>query len=175
MDVRLITATNQNISKAVQDGKFRRDLLYRINVITIQVPPLRDRREDIPFLAYHFLSKYSPDTSRENGVERISQRAMKLLMDNEWPGNVRQLESAIQMALLTATDAEITPGDLPPDINYQMAGNDDLSLTSIEKRHIQKVLDQVDGKIGKAAQILQVAPSTLYRKLKRSDGERSGF
>ncbi|MFC1715150.1 sigma-54-dependent transcriptional regulator [Candidatus Poribacteria bacterium] len=172
VDVRLVTATNQNISQAVQDGKFRDDLFYRINVIPIQIPPLRERREDIPFLAYHFLSKHGSDASRENGVEQISATAMKLLMDSDWPGNIRQLENTIQMALLTATDTEITPDNLPPDIDYQVAdAEEDLSLASMEKRHIQKILDQVDGRINPAAQILKVAPSTLYRRLKKSQGE----
>jgi len=164
VDVRLITATNQNISMAMQNGQFREDLFYRINVITIQIPPLSNRREDIPFLAYHFLSKYN--SSPQNSVERISPEAMKLLVDNEWPGNVRQLENIIQMALLTATGSEITPADLPPDINYQIA-DDDLSLANIERRHILKILAQVGWKTYKAAQILKISPSTLYRKLKK--------
>ena len=173
VNVRLITATNHDIPGAVENGRFRMDLFYRINVILIRVPPLRDRREDIPFLAYHFLSKHNSATPAESGVERIAPSAMKLLVDNEWPGNVRQLENVIRIALLTATDTEITLTDLPPDINHQMVDvvDDDLSLASIEKRHILRVLDQVDWKIAKAAQVLKVAPSTLYRKLEKSGGE----
>ena len=173
VDVRLITATNHDIPGAVKSGQFRMDLFYRINVILVQVPPLRNRREDIPFLAYHFLSKHSSTTPAKPGVERIAPSAMKLLVDNEWPGNVRQLENVIRIALLTATDTEITPADLLPDINHQIVDmvDDDLSLANIEKCHILRILDQVGWKIGKAAQVLKVAPSTLYRKLEKSGSE----
>ena len=167
VDVRLITATNHDVSMAVRNEQFRMDLFYRINVISIQLPPLRDRKEDIPFLAYHFLSKHIPP--QQSSIERIAPAAMKLLVDNEWPGNVRQLENVIRIALLTATGTEITPTDLPPDINHQMVSmtDDDLSLANIEKLHILRVLEQADWSIGKAARVLKVAPSTLYRKLKK--------
>ena len=169
VDVRLIIATNHDISREIQDEQFRMDLFYRINVISIQLPSLRDRKEDVPFLAYHFLAKHNPSPPAQPGIERIAPAAMKLLVDNEWPGNVRQLENVIRIALLTTTGTDITPADLPPDINHQMVNmeEDDLSLANIEKLHILKILEQVDWRIGKAAQVLKVAPSTLYRKLKK--------
>ena len=97
----------------------------------------------------------------------MSKEAMRVLMDSDWHENVRQLENTIQIAILKATGAAITPDDLPPDINHQIVDDGDLSLANIEKRHILKILNQVDGKVHKAAEILDINPSTLYRKLKK--------
>ena len=176
VDVRVIAATNSNLTNMVAEGSFREDLYYRLNVIDIHLPPLRDRREDIPVLAKHFLDKFSP-----GGQMQISQGAMRVLMDFPWPGNVRQLENAIERAVtLSSGRKEIDIIDLPPEIQAVPAaaatpfvefpdeGLDMPSyLSAIEKDLIRRSLERTGGNRNKAAELLRIKRTTLVEKLKR--------
>lgn len=167
-DFRVIAATNADLTQAIQARTFRKDLFYRLNVITFTMPSLRERKEDIPLLAQHFLTQFTQEVNR--GVERISRDAMDELMLYEWPGNVRELSNAIERAVVVCKTRTITPFDLP--IGASLA--DDLkeryfSLTDMEKQHIGKILEQTGWNISKSAVILGIDRSTLYNKIKRYD------
>ena len=176
VDVRVIAATNSNLANMVADGSFREDLFYRLNVIPIHLPPLRDRRDDIPVLARHFLDKYSPSLQMQ-----ISQGAMRVLMAFSWPGNVRQLENAIERAVtLSSGRKEIDLLDLPPEIQavpeattapFVEFPDDGLDmpayLSSIEKDLIKRSLQRTGGNRNKAAELLRIKRTTLVEKLKR--------
>lgn len=170
VDVRIIAATNQDIAEAVRKGEFREDLYYRLNVVHIYLPELRERREDIPLLIEHFLEKYA----RENGQEpkRFSNEAMRLLMSYDWPGNVRELQNAIEHALTLSSGPVLTIADLPPHISGavgRMGASDALgqarTLEEVERRHILRVLEECGGNHTRAAEILGIDRRTLYRKL----------
>jgi DNA-binding NtrC family response regulator len=176
VDVRVIAATNSNLANMVAEGSFREDLFYRLNVIPIQLPPLRERRDDIPVLARHFLDKYSPSLQMQ-----VSQGAMRVLMAFSWPGNVRQLENAIERAVtLSSGRKEIDLPDLPPEIQavpeattapFVEFPDDGLDmpayLTSIEKDLIRRSLQRTGGNRNKAAELLRIKRTTLVEKLKR--------
>ena len=176
VDVRVIAATNSNLANMVAEGSFREDLFYRLNVIPIHLPPLRDRRDDIPVLARHFLDKYSPSLQMQ-----ISQGAMRVLMAFSWPGNVRQLENAIERAVtLSGGRKEIDLPDLPPEIQavpeattapFVEFPDDGLDmpayLSSIEKDRIRRSLQRTGGNRNKAAELLRIKRTTLVEKLKR--------
>ncbi len=176
VDVRVIAATNSNLTNMVAEGTFREDLYYRLNVIPIHLPPLRERRDDIPVLARHFLDKFSP-----GGEMQVSQSAMRVLMAFQWPGNVRQLENAIERAVtLSGGRKEIDVADLPPEIQAIPAAtatpfvefpDDGLDmpayLSSIEKDLIKRSLARTGGNRNKAAELLRIKRTTLVEKLKR--------
>ena len=176
VDVRVIGATNSNLANMVAEGSVREDLFYRLNVIPIQLPPLRERRDDIPILARHFLDKYSPALQMQ-----ISQGAMRVLMAFSWPGNVRQLENAIERAVtLSSGRKEIDLPDLPPEIQavpeattapfveFPDEGLDmPAYLSSIEKDLIKRSLQRTGGNRNKAAELLRIKRTTLVEKLKR--------
>jgi two-component system response regulator AtoC len=176
VDVRVIGATNSNLANMVAEGSFREDLFYRLNVIPIHLPPLRERRDDIPILARHFLDKYSPALQMQ-----ISQGAMRVLMAFSWPGNVRQLENAIERAVtLSSGRKEIDLPDLPPEIQaapeaatapfveFPDEGLDmPAYLSSIEKDLIKRSLQRTGGNRNKAAELLRIKRTTLVEKLKR--------
>jgi len=176
VDVRVIAATNSDLAKMVADGAFREDLYYRLNVIPITLPPLRDRRDDIPLLARHFLEKFSPAAPMQP-----SQGAMRVLMSYSWPGNVRQLENAIERAVaLSSGRKEIEVSDLPPEIQsvppptttpFVDFGDDGLDLPSylsrIEQDLIARALDRTGGNRNRAAELLRIKRTTLVEKLKR--------
>jgi DNA-binding NtrC family response regulator len=176
VDVRVIAATNSELARMVADGTFREDLYYRLNVIPIHLPPLRDRRDDIPVLAKHFLEKFAPD-----GQMQISQGAMRVLMAYSWPGNVRQLENAIERAVtLSSGRKDIDVADLPPEIldmpqatatpfvEFPEEGLDlPAYLTSIERDLIHQSLQRTAGNRNKAAELLRIKRTTLVEKLKR--------
>ena len=176
VDVRVIAATNSNLANMVAGGSFREDLYYRLNVIPIQLPPLRDRRDDIPLLARHFLDKFAPGAQMQ-----ISQGAMRVLMAFAWPGNVRQLENAIERAVtLSSGRKEIDLADLPPEIQsipeatnapFVDFPDDGLDLpaylSSIEKDLIRRSLQRTGGNRNKAAELLRIKRTTLVEKLKR--------
>ncbi len=176
VDVRVIAATNSNLGNMVAEGSFREDLFYRLNVIPIQLPPLRERRDDIPVLARHFLDKYSPALQMQ-----VSQGAMRVLMAFPWPGNVRQLENAIERAVtLSSGRTEIDLPDLPPEIQavpeaatapFVEFPDDGLDmpayLSSIEKDLITRSLQRTGGNRNKAAELLRIKRTTLVEKLKR--------
>ena len=176
VDVRVIAATNSDLGRMVEEGTFRDDLYYRLNVFPIHLPPLRDRREDIPFLVTHFLQKFAPGKTL-----RFSQGAMRILMAHAWPGNVRQLENAVERAVtLNPAGPEIDVQDLPPDLQelpqtvsrpFVELPEDGLDLTeyllSIERDLIRRSLDRTGGNRNRAAELLRIKRTTLVEKLKR--------
>jgi len=176
VDVRVIAASNSDLSRMVAGGTFREDLYYRLNVIPIEVPPLRERRDDIPVLVKHFLDKFAPD-----GAMHVSQSAMRALMAYAWPGNVRQLENAVERAVaLGAGRQEIDSADLPPEVQATPQATPapfvdfpdeglDLPgyLASIERDLIQRALDRTRGNRNKAADLLRIKRTTLVEKLRR--------
>jgi DNA-binding NtrC family response regulator len=159
VDVRFIAATNKNLKQEAEKGAFREDLYYRVSTLAIQLPPLRERKEDIPLLIEHFLRRQPHCRNK-----RFSPEALDLLKRYAWPGNVRELHNVVQRALLLSHDDIVGPADLPSDlaVPQQSCGQ---SLEDIEWAHIQKVLSQCDGHRGKAARILGITPKTLYNKL----------
>lgn len=181
VDVRLIAATNANLEEKVKEGTFREDLYYRLNVVTIELPPLRERKDDIPLLVQHFLKKYS--TLYKLPMKKFSQAAMDVLMNYDWPGNVRELENAVERALILSDGEEIGPNDLPEKLlrgekiverEEIVTASEDVSLEELERRYIIKVLDKTGWNKTRAAQILGIDPSTLYRKLHRYGLNRKG-
>jgi DNA-binding NtrC family response regulator len=188
VDVRVVAATNSDLQKMVAEGTFREDLFYRLNIIPIHLPPLRERKEDIPLLVQHFLKKFSvaPDAAR-GGVElaprqlSISQQAMRCLMAYPWPGNVRQLENAIERAVaLSGGRSQIETADLTPDIqqashaaaapdvNLPEGGIDfDVYINRIEHDLIRRALEKTGGNKGQASKLLNLKRTTLVEKLKR--------
>jgi DNA-binding NtrC family response regulator len=165
-DFRVIAATNANLEKAIENRTFREDLFYRLNVITFTMPTLRERKEDIPLLAEHFLMKTTQEINR--GVERISRDAMDELMLYQWPGNVRELSNAIERAVVVCKTRTITPLDLPivKKLENELK-NKYFSLNDVEKHHVSKILLENNWNISKSAAILGIDRSTLYNKIKR--------
>jgi DNA-binding NtrC family response regulator len=170
-DVRVLCATNRNLDAEVKAGRFREELLYRINVININLPPLRDRKDDIPLLANHFLRK--SEKSLVRSAMRFSKGAMRLLINYPWPGNVRELENTIERAAILAETDVIHSHDLPDKLrspstaavaNLESSG---LTLEELEREHIKRVLEKTEGDKAKAAQVLGIHLSTLYRKVQR--------
>ncbi|MGC4035166.1 MAG: sigma-54 dependent transcriptional regulator [Chitinophagaceae bacterium] len=169
VNVRLIAATNRNLSDEVKQGKFREDLFYRLNVFSIELPPLRSRKEDIPLLTAHFITEYA---ARENkAVLTVSSDTMKLLQNHYWKGNIRELKNVIQRALILSDSNKIDISSLPYDLQKENeAGDDnDLSLTHVEKDHIRKVLQHTKGNKTRTAELLGIGLTTLYRKMEEYD------
>jgi DNA-binding NtrC family response regulator len=161
-DVRLVSATNKELKHATQTGEFREDLYYRLNGVTLRLPPLRERKDDIVLLARHFLDRFGPD-------KKLSARAAQALQQYSWPGNVRELQMVIQRAcVLTSKDA-IESEDLPLDVRDQnwksAAVRTGLTLADMEKEYIETVLQENEGHRGKTARALGIDPKTLYNKL----------
>ncbi len=186
VDVRVIAATNSDLAKLVADGLFREDLFYRLNVIPVQLPPLRERKEDTPLLVQHFLAKFESERDASTVGERaprltVSQEGMRRLMAYPWPGNVRQLENAIERAVaFTAGRSQIGVGDLPTEVqqaqetvvtsvvNLPEDGMDlDAFVANIERELIQRSLERTGGNKGQAARLLNLKRTTLVEKLKR--------
>lgn len=170
VDARLVTATNKDIGSLVRDGRFREELYYRLNVIFIVVPPLRDRRADILPLAEHFLRLYSSRMNKE--VSKISPEARQFMVRYDWPGNVRELENAIERAVVLAQHDTISLDDLPfsaqlqqPDI-LRLASSGRWDLRRLEKEYILNILAECSGNHSQAAERLGIARNTLWRKLK---------
>jgi two-component system NtrC family response regulator len=169
-DVRFIAATNKNLEDEVKQGTFREDLFYRINVITIPLPPLRDRKEDVPLLVNHFLQKYAQRLGRPS--VKISREVLQVLVNYDWPGNVRELENMIERAVALCEEDVIETTDLPEKLTQVRIAIRDLdeyemTLDALEEQHIKKVLHKVSGDKVRASQILGINLSTLYRKLAR--------
>ena len=168
VDIRVIAATNKDLEKAVQEGSFREDLYYRLNTIPIHLPPLRERKEDIPILAAHFLEKFRHEVKRE--IETISPEALSLMSEYDWPGNVRELENAIERAVVLSRDNVIIPYALPEAVRKsQHTESDSYSLRENEERLILKALAATNGEIKKAAQLLEISRPTLYSKMEKHD------
>jgi two-component system response regulator PilR (NtrC family) len=173
VDVRIISATNKNIKEEIEEGRFREDLFYRLNVVPINIPPLRERKEDIPLLAEHFLKKLS-DTPK-----KMTHEAMKLLMDYPWRGNVRELENVIERIALLVDKEEITQADLPSDItsyphdkkfipDLTSKGMDvDEIIGDIEKKYLLNALDLVGGVKTEAAKLLNLSFRSFRHRLQK--------
>ncbi|MGQ0542757.1 MAG: sigma 54-interacting transcriptional regulator [Blastocatellia bacterium] len=191
-DVRVIAASNIDLEKAADDGRFRKDLYYRLSVFPVTLPPLRERIEDIQPLVYHFLERYKEKTGRF--VSGISREALNALVNYTWPGNVRELENAVERAIIIASGRQIEMDDLPEAISKQnlaaitqarreraLAAGDGLSIglsielpasmDEIEKKVIEATLDYTEGDKSRAARILDIGRKTLYRKLEQYEGE----
>ncbi|MFZ5447857.1 MAG: sigma 54-interacting transcriptional regulator [Thermodesulfobacteriota bacterium] len=166
-NVRVLAATNQELQKAVESGKFRDDLYYRLNVIAIHLPTLRERKDDIPLLCRHFLSKCN--AKEKKNIHKFSANAMQALMDYDWPGNVRQLENAINHAVIIAQADTIRQKHLPRFLKEVMATPQSTSLAENERRLILRVLQESNWNKHEAARRLQLTRSTLYSKIRRYD------
>jgi DNA-binding NtrC family response regulator len=181
VDVRIIASTNRDLVRAVREGRFREDLFFRINVIPIHIPPLRERREDIPLLVDHFLRLFQARYHKK--IEKVAEGAMDLMVNHAWPGNIRELENALQRAVVLTRDSVIQEWNLPPEIQGEeergfsdiLHLNDGRSLSqkvdtlinTVEKQLIREALDQAKGRREKAARLLDLSVKTLYNKMKK--------
>jgi DNA-binding NtrC family response regulator len=174
VDVRVIAATNRDLRAMVSDGRFRDDLYYRINVLSIDVPPLRERREDIPVLIEYFLKKHTKNTSRL--VTGLTSETKKLMNDYSWPGNVRQLESAIERAILLSEGDQITPDDLPTEVRQEVGPAaegafklpaEGINFEEVERNLITQAMEQTDYNITRAAKLLGLTFRTLQYRLEK--------
>jgi two-component system, NtrC family, response regulator AtoC len=178
-DVRVIAATNRDLESAYQEGKFRKDLYFRLNVVTVHLPSLRERKSDIPPLVHYFLDKFAPGKTIS-----ISAAATRCMMQYAWPGNVRELENCIERAVALGNQETIDVADLPPAVRSQHGANSvsfeeeglssdgassapDTDLEELERATIQRVFEQVNGDKALARKMLGISRATLYRKLKR--------
>ncbi len=179
VDVRIIAATNANLEQAVREGRFREDLYYRLNVIPIVLPPLRERRTDIPLLVEHFLKKYGGSRART-----VGDKALKALVAYDWPGNVRELESALERSLLLAEGDEILPQDLPAAVRSGLAiprgplaldiPDSGLDLEALEKSLVLKALEKTEGNVSRAARLLGLSRRTLQYRLEKIQDAPNG-
>jgi DNA-binding NtrC family response regulator len=186
IDVRLVTATNRPLEGLVADGKFREDLFYRLNVIKIELPPLRDRLEDVPLLASHFVQKYARSGA---ALPQISPEAMELLLACPWPGNVRQLENAIERACVTVRDGVIRPGVLPADVLGRPNGTPSLSVdvtrplteqvaevtAVLEEKYLRAAMEKTRGHVGKCAELSGLSRRCITDKLAHYKIDRADF
>jgi DNA-binding NtrC family response regulator len=169
-DFRLVCATNKNLEELVAAGDFREDFYYRIKVFSIELPPLRERRDDILPLARHFVAKYARAMGK--GEKAISPEARDLLEGHRWPGNVRELENAIERAMVIGREPELRPEDLPFRAESTGPGPDKLSLEAMEKEHIERVLREMEGNVSRSAKVLGIDRATLYSKIRKYGIER---
>ena len=174
-DFRVVAATNRDLAAMVKEGTFREDLFYRLNVVTIEIPPLRERPEDVSALAEHFLERLRVQMNRRD--LRFSDAALEALKEHAWPGNARELQNAIERAVVVSKASVLEARDLPryvgiPVPDEQRSGSQ--SLTSVEKAHIRRVLDETDWNISLAARVLEIDRGTLYNKIKKYGLERPG-
>jgi len=172
VDVRVISATNKDLEEAIKTGEFREDLYYRISVFPIKLPPLRERKEDIPLLAAHFLDKYAKQESKE--LEGIAPDALELLMAYNWPGNVRELENCIERAVVLASTREVTPKDLPNSVRaigekkiYESDNTLSSWIEKLEEDALRNALLENGGNISQTAKKLGIGRATIYRKAKK--------
>jgi transcriptional regulator with PAS, ATPase and Fis domain len=173
VEVRVIAATNRDLEAAYRDGTFRKDLYFRLNVVTVHIPPLRERRSDIPMLVHHFLDRYAQGSHMQ-----VTAAAMKSLLHYDWPGNVRELENCVARAVTLGDHKTIDVADLPPSIRGDqhdappMSPSDVASLSTtalaeMERMTILRVFEQANGDKALAGKMLGISRATLYRKLKR--------
>jgi two-component system response regulator HydG len=168
-NVRIISATNVNLANAIKEKKFREDLFYRLNVITIDIPPLRDRREDIPLLISHFLKIYQEKNNKK--IDGISEEAQDIMTDYHWPGNVREIKNVIERAVVLTQDRVITQKDLPGNISSNKVEDRKFSipfgtpLREIERKIIVETLKRSKGDKEVTAKLLGITPRTIYRKM----------
>ncbi|KAB2968253.1 MAG: sigma-54-dependent Fis family transcriptional regulator [Thermoanaerobaculia bacterium] len=169
-DFRVVVATNLDLEAAVRDGRFRDDLFWRLNVFVIDLPPLRDRPEDIPPLAEHFLERFA--TAMNKPAMKLAPAALEALRAYSWPGNVRELQNAIERAVVLGKPPTIEAADLPLRIGEIASRPGPMSLEEVEKGHIRRVLDGCDWNISQAAKVLGIDRGTLYAKIRRYGFER---
>jgi DNA-binding NtrC family response regulator len=162
-DFRIICATNRDLEAALREGAFREDLYYRLNVFSISIPPLRERRSDIPPLVYHFIQKYAAAMNKE--VKDISPEALDLLVRYNWPGNIRELENVIERAMVLAKGTTITPDEIPFQMLAKQTVPADDSIEAVEKVHIEHILHKCNWNITRAAEVLDIDRVTLYHKI----------
>ncbi len=167
VDFRVISATNRDLEKAVKEGHFREDLYFRLNVVTIDIPPLRERKTDIPLLARYFLRKFTKAMAKP--VKDISPEAMAMLKAYNWPGNIRELRNVIERAIVVCTSDVITPENLsfPFESLGEINVATDNSMEAIERRHIKRILQKTGWQVKSAAEILRIDRTTLYNKMKK--------
>jgi DNA-binding NtrC family response regulator len=166
VDVRIVSATNRDLAQQVAESRFREDLYYRLNVFPIEAPSLRERREDIPALAAHFLSRYA--TRYRRPVEGFDPPALQVLLSHVWPGNVRELDHTMERAVLMARSSHVGIADL--GLNTQRPGSqtlDDMSLETVEAILIQKALARSQGNVTQAAEALGLSRGALYRRMEK--------
>jgi two-component system response regulator HydG len=168
VDFRCIAATNKNVQQFVDEGRFRPDLFYRLNVFQIELPPLRDRKGDIPILVEHFIRKLSASMNKK--ITGVSPAAMGLLDRYHWPGNVRELENAIERAMVVAQEPEIREEDFA--LRLPVAEHSARKLEDVEKAHILSVLQECKGNQTLAAEVLDIDRVTLHNKLKKYGWKR---
>lgn len=164
VDVRVVAATNRELPEEIAAGKFREDLFYRLNAVRLKIPPLRERREDIPLLAAHFIRRYARPESAER--MRLSSNALAAIAAYPWRGNVRELENVVSRAVFLARGDEIEPDDLPEDFRTTTPAEQPLSLEEVEREHILRVIAESDS-YEEAARKLNIDPATLWRKRKK--------
>ncbi|HET8733648.1 MAG TPA: sigma-54 dependent transcriptional regulator, partial [Anaeromyxobacteraceae bacterium] len=175
VDVRIIAATNRDLQKAVQENRFREDLFYRLNVIPITIPPLRERREDIPLLVEHFIERLSVEMKKK--IDGVSAEAMTALMEHDWPGNVREIRNILERGAVVASGPviQLTDLGLPQRSEAPPRPGTLASLEEVERRHVSAVLAHTGGNVSQSARILGIDRVTLYNKMKkwglRRDGE----
>jgi transcriptional regulator with PAS, ATPase and Fis domain len=173
IDVRIIAATNRDLESAIRNGSFRQDLYFRLNVVQIKLPPLRERKSDIPILVTSFLDKF---TDPQGPARTISEDAMRRLVAYDWPGNVRELENAIERAVALGSGPIVHVGDLPSSLHYPSSQRipekeELLPLKELERRAILRTLRETGGDKLAAARMLGIGKTTLYRKLKQYNME----
>jgi two-component system response regulator HydG len=170
VDVRLVAATNRNLPEAIKEGSFRSDLFYRLNVVSLHIPPLRERKEDIPLLVNHFLEKYNSRIHKQsNQIKGVSPEALQIFLHHDWPGNVRELENTVERLVVLSTGPYLEPEDLayaglflaPPSESTA------LDLKDLEREHIRRTLQKFGGHKSETAKALGIDRKTLREKLKR--------
>jgi transcriptional regulator with PAS, ATPase and Fis domain len=174
VDIRVISTSNRDIKSFIQQGRFREDLYYRLKVIDVELPPLRERKEDISLLVQHFIGKFNAEMNKR--TSGVSEPALRVLMNHPWPGNVRELENVIQRAVTLSQQETILPEDLPSSMLEPHEENlmdkilrENLSLDQLEKEYIRRILIQTGGNKSKAAEILGLDRKTLYRKIQETE------
>ena len=167
VDFRLVAATNKPLQAEVEAGRFRQDLYFRVQVLTIELPPLRDRPDDIPALSRRLLARHA-SRARQH-APRLQPAVLQRLQGHDWPGNVRELSNVLERALLLCSDGVVQPDDLPPDLGASAPDDLDLkrALAAFERRHIERALSRCDGDKPRAAELLGIHLATLYRHLDR--------
>jgi DNA-binding NtrC family response regulator len=177
VDARIVAATNRDLRKRVDDGAFREDLYYRLNVVTVTVPPLRERPEDVPLLSQHFLQKHA--AASKKAIQGFAPDALALLSAYHWPGNVRELEHAVERAVALSSSTVIMPEDLPAPTRQQPTADlrlpvGRMTLEEVKQWYVARVLEEAGGNKVRAAEILGIDRATLYRFLKRQAGDEDG-
>ncbi len=174
VDIRVISTSNRDIQSLIQQGRFREDLYYRLKVIDIELPPLRERREDIPLLVQHFIHKFNAEMNKR--ASGVSEPALRVMMNHSWAGNVRELENVIQRAVTLSQQETILPEDLPSSMLEPREENliekslkENLTLDQLEKEYIRRTLIQTGGNKSRAAEILGLDRKTLYRKIQETE------